>query len=125
VVSPRCKDVDAASRSFMKLASGSQKLYPELNLDAYLEQFEEGQNSVGRLTEAFQTHPFLPKRIHALRVFSESALYRSAIGQGDTGLDMEEVDRRTSEIITIMKGGENGRPGPASSGEAGGKDGNR
>jgi Zn-dependent protease with chaperone function len=120
-----CKDVDAASRSFMKLASGSQKLYPELNLDAYLEQFEEGQNSVGRLTEAFQTHPFLPKRIHALRVFSESALYRSAIGQGDTGLDMEEVDRRTSEIITIMKGGENGRPGPASSGEAGGKDGNR
>ncbi|HEY8431389.1 MAG TPA: M48 family metallopeptidase [Sandaracinaceae bacterium] len=99
-----CQDIDAACRSFMKLASGSQKLYPEMNLDAYLEQFEEGQNSVGRLGEAFATHPYLPKRIHALRVFAESELYRSAAGLGEGGLDMEEVDRRTSEIIQIVKG---------------------
>lgn len=120
-----CQDVDAACRSFMKLASGSMKLYPEMNLEAYLEQFEEGQNSVGRISEAFQTHPYLPKRIHALRVFADSALYRAAVGHGEIGLDMEEVDRRTSEIITIVKGGDNGRQGPASSGEAGGKDENR
>lgn len=119
-----CQDVHAASLSFMKLASGSQKLYPEMNLEAYLEQFEEGQSSVGRIAEAFQTHPFLPKRIHAMRVFAESALYRAALGMDDGGLDMEEVDRRTSEIITIVSG-ENGRQGPASSREAGGKDGSR
>ncbi len=122
-----CQDVDAACRSFMKLATGSHKLYPEMNLDAYLEQFEEGQNSVGRLSEAFSTHPYLPKRIHALKVFGESALYRGAIGLGEAGLDMEEVDRRTSEIIQIMKGGDNGTnfgntKGPDDGRSAGGKD---
>ncbi|HJL19895.1 MAG TPA: M48 family metallopeptidase, partial [Sandaracinaceae bacterium LLY-WYZ-13_1] len=72
------QDLEAASRSFMKLASGSQKLYPEMNLDAFLDQFEEGNQSIGRMGEAFSTHPYLPKRIHALRVFADSALYRSA-----------------------------------------------
>lgn len=118
-----CQDMDAACRSFMKLATGSHKLYPEMNLDAYLEQFDEGQNSVGRLSEAFSTHPYLPKRIHALKVFGESALYRRAAGLGDSGLEMEEVDRRTSEIIQIIKGGgDNGAKGPAEGGSAGGKE---
>jgi Zn-dependent protease with chaperone function len=116
-----CQDVEAASRSFMKLASGSQKLYPEMNLEAYLEQFDEGRSSVGRLSEAFQTHPYLPKRIRALRVFAESELYREAVGLGGGGLEMDEVDRRTSEIITIVKGGDDGRGGASSSGSAGGK----
>ncbi|GAB5541743.1 MAG: M48 family metallopeptidase [Sandaracinaceae bacterium] len=101
-----CGDLEAASRSFLKLATGSHKLYPEMNIDAFLEQFEEGQNSIGRLGEAFASHPYLPKRIHALRVFAESELYREAKGLGGGGLDMEEVDRRTSEIIQITKGRE-------------------
>lgn len=117
-----CQDVDAACKSFMKLASGSQKLYPELNLEAYLEQFEEGQKSVGRLSEAFSTHPYLPKRIHALRVFGESELYRTAVGLGTGGLDMEEVDRRTSDIIQIMKGNDDKNAQGPASGSAGGKD---
>jgi len=101
-----CGDLDAASRSFLKLATGSHKLYPEMNLEAFLDQFEEGQKGFGRLGEAFQSHPYLPKRIHALRVFADSELYRSAASVGAGGLDMDEVDRRTSEIIQITKGAE-------------------
>jgi hypothetical protein len=96
-----CGDLDAASRSFLKLATGSHKLYPEMNLDAFLDQFEEGNQGIGRLGEAFASHPYLPKRIHALRVFADSALYRDAASLGAGGLDMDEVDRRTSEIIQI------------------------
>ncbi len=107
-----CGDLEAASRSFMKLATGSHKLYPEMNIEAYLDQFEEGQNSFGRLGEAFETHPYMPKRIHALRVFADSELYRNAAQLGDGGLDMEEVDRRTSAIIQIMKGNDTAQ-GPA------------
>lgn len=103
-----CHDLEAASRSFMKLATGSHKLYPEMNLEAYLEQFEEGQGSVGRMSEVFATHPYLPKRIHALRAFADSELYRAAAGLGAGGIDMEEVDRRTSDIIQIMKGEQQG-----------------
>ncbi len=55
-------------------------------------------------------------------MFAQSALYRDAVGLGGAGLDMEEVDRQTSEIIQIMKGGDSGRSGPASTGDAGGKD---
>jgi Zn-dependent protease with chaperone function len=105
------QDLTSASRSFMKLATGSHKLYPEMNLEAYLDQFEEGQASVGRMSEAFASHPYLPKRIHALRAFAESELYRGAAGLGPGGIDMEEVDRRTSEIIQIMNNKAE-QPGP-------------
>ncbi|MBZ0117039.1 MAG: M48 family metallopeptidase [Sandaracinaceae bacterium] len=99
-----CKDIDAASRSFLKLAVGSHKLYPEMDVEAFLDQHQEGQASVGRMQEVFASHPYLPKRIHALRIFADSALYRQAVGAGETGLDMDEVDKRTSEIIQIVKG---------------------
>jgi len=98
------KDLDSAVRSFLKLASGSHKLYDEINVDAYLEQLEEGKDGVGRFMEAFASHPYLPKRIQALRVFSSSALYRKAVSLGESGLPMDEVDRQTSEIIQIVKG---------------------
>ena len=101
-----CTNLESASRSFLKLATGSHKLYPEMNLEAFLEQFEEGQQSFGRLGEAFASHPYLPKRIYALRVFADSELYRSAASLGAGGLDMDEVDRRTSDIIQITKGAE-------------------
>ena len=96
-------DLEAATRSFVKLATGSHKLYPEMNVEAFLEQFEEGRDSVGRFGEVFATHPYIPRRIHALRAFAESALYRQAAALGSGGLDMEEVDRRTSEIIQITR----------------------
>lgn len=97
------QDLEASTRSFLKLATGSHKLYKEMNVDAFLEQFEEGQQSFGRLGEALASHPYLPKRIHALRAFADSELYRSAADIGAGGIDMEEVDRRTSEIIQITK----------------------
>ena len=97
-------DLDAGTRALLKLACGSTKLYDELDVEAYLEQFEEGRGGVGRFTELFASHPFLTKRIQALRTFASSSLYHEAIGSGDDGLSMEEVDRRTSEIIQIMKG---------------------
>lgn len=99
-----CGSVETGARTFLKMASGSQKLYQELNVEAYLEQLEEGREGPGRLAEAMASHPYLPKRVQALRVFSESALYKKAVGQPDGGLSMEAVDERTSEIIQIVKG---------------------
>lgn len=103
-----CGDLDAATRSFVKLACGSHKLYGEIDVAAYREQYEDGRSSVGRFTEAFASHPYLPKRIRALEVFAESALYREATGTGEGGLTMEEVDRRTSELLRILGSSEAG-----------------
>jgi Zn-dependent protease with chaperone function len=97
-----CGSLDAACNSFLKLATGSHKLYGEMSFDAYMEQFEEGQSGAGRIQEAFASHPYIPKRAKALQVFADSALYREAMGLGMGGLAMEDVDEKTSEIIQIV-----------------------
>lgn len=95
-------DISVGTRALMKVASGARTLYDELDVDAYLEQYEDGRQGLGRITEAFATHPYLPKRVHALRVFAESALYRDSVGLGKDGLGMAEVDRRTGDILQIL-----------------------
>ena len=92
-------DALVAQRSITKLALGSRKLYEEFNVEAFLDQYEEGKESMGRYMEAFASHPWLPKRVLAMRVFSESALYRKAAGLGDGGLTMTEVDDRVRALL--------------------------
>jgi Zn-dependent protease with chaperone function len=93
------KDKQAAERAITKLAVGSRKLYEEFNVDAFLEQHEEGNQGIGKYMEVFATHPWLPKRVLAMRVFSESQLYKTAIGQESDGLTMSEVDNRVAALL--------------------------
>ena len=37
--------------------------------------------------EVFATHPWLPKRVLAMRVFAESEIYRTAVGLEGRALD--------------------------------------
>jgi Zn-dependent protease with chaperone function len=93
------KDADVSGRALTKLALGSRKLYEEFNLEAFLEQYEEGKEGIGRYMEAFASHPYLPKRVLAMRVFGESELYKKASGLGQTGLTMQEVDDRVRALL--------------------------
>lgn len=97
------RDLSAGVSAFVKLALGSPRLAAEVDVDAYLEQLDASRGKVGRYVEALATHPYLPKRIRALRVFAESRLYREATGS-EGGLEMDEVDARTSEIVRIDGG---------------------
>lgn len=93
------KNDQVAQRALTKLVLGSRKLYDEFNLDAFLEQYEEGKDSIGRYMEVFATHPYLPKRVLAMRVFAESELYRRAADLGDSGLAMSAVDDRVKALL--------------------------
>jgi Zn-dependent protease with chaperone function len=93
------RDQPAAERAITKLAVGSRKLYEEFNLDAFLEQHEEGSQGIGKYMEVFATHPWLPKRVLAMRVFGESQLYQKAVGKPATGLSMSEVDSRVAALL--------------------------
>lgn len=93
------KDESAAERAITKLAVGSRKLYEEFNLDAFLEQHEEGSQGIGKFMEVFATHPWLPKRVLAMRVFGASELYRKAVGKPAGGLTMSEVDSRVAALL--------------------------
>jgi Zn-dependent protease with chaperone function len=93
------KNQQAAERAITKLAVGSRKLYEEFNLDAFLEQHEEGSQGIGKYMEVFATHPWLPKRVLAMRVFGESQLFRKCVGGDATGLTMSEVDGRVAALL--------------------------
>jgi Zn-dependent protease with chaperone function len=93
------RDASAAERAITKLAVGSGRLYQDFNVDAFLEQHEEGTHGIGKFMEVFATHPWLPKRVLAMRVFGESELYRKAVGSPATGLAMSEVDSRVAALL--------------------------
>jgi Zn-dependent protease with chaperone function len=93
------KNSEASARALTKLVLGSRKLYDEFNMDAFLEQYEEGRDGVGKYMEAFASHPWLPKRVLAMRVFAESELYRRATKSGPGGLSIREVDDRVRALL--------------------------
>ncbi len=97
-----CKSLDVSTKSLAKLALGSQRLFDQLDLDAFVAQYDEGQRGAGRYLEAFASHPWVPKRVVALRAFAESRLYRRRAGLGDDGLSMSEVDEKVHEIIKVV-----------------------
>ncbi len=97
-----CKSLDVSTKSLAKLALGSQRLYDQLDLDAFVAQYDEGKLGPGRYLEAFAGHPWVPKRVVALRAFAESRLYRRRVGEGDSGLSMSEVDEKVHEIIRVV-----------------------
>ena len=96
-----CKDLNVATKSFAKLALGSQKLYEQLDLEEFVKQFEESQDGPGKYKEITSSHPWLPKRILAIRAFAESALYRKHVGL-EGGLAMDLVDEKVHEIIKVV-----------------------
>jgi Zn-dependent protease with chaperone function len=96
------RDLGVATRALTKLALGSTKLYQELNVEAFLEQHAESQEGFGRYAEVLATHPWLPKRVLALRAFAETALYRERIGGASGGLAMQEVDERVRRLIKVV-----------------------
>ena len=95
------KNQDVAAKALTKLVLGSRKLYDEFNLDAFLEQYEESKDSLGRYMEVFASHPYLPKRVLAMRFFGDSKLYKQHAGDitGGPGLTMEEVDDRVKGLL--------------------------
>lgn len=96
------KSLDVSTRALAKLALGSSKLYDELNMEAFLEQYEETTTGPGRATEAWASHPWLTKRIRALGTFAESKLYRQHIGD-DGGESMDDIDDKVHGIIKVLQ----------------------
>jgi len=105
------QDDKIAYRALARLVVGSSKLWEQFNIDAFVEQYEEGRESLSRYMEAFASHPYLPKRIMALRVFAQSELFAAHVAQRDREpqcasghveserLSMPEVDRRVGALL--------------------------
>jgi Zn-dependent protease with chaperone function len=99
-------DLNASVGCLVKLALGSHKLYSDVNLEEYLAQLDEAQKGIGRLDELSRTHPYLPKRVAALRLFAETAYFKGLKGDADAapaGTSKQECDARVSELLSVFK----------------------
>lgn len=107
------KDLDVSIGCLVKLALGSRKLYSDVNLDEYLAQLEEASAGVGRLDELTRTHPYLPKRVAALRLFAQTTYFRSLTGTArpsaagaegaPEGTSKDECDAKVAELIAVLR----------------------
>src|SRR3954468_14156270 len=51
----------------------------------YLRTVPDVKKGIGRYAELFRSHPYVPKRVQALRLFAGSAMYAQATGQDPVG----------------------------------------
>jgi Zn-dependent protease with chaperone function len=105
------RDLDVSIGCLVKLALGSHKLYSDVNLDEYLAQMDEAQKGIGRFDELSRRHPYLPKRVAALRLFAETAYFKGLLGNarnGDpnaapAGTSRDECDARVAELLSVLR----------------------
>jgi Zn-dependent protease with chaperone function len=101
-------DQHAAMSALTKLALGSHKLAERIDMEEYLKQLEESQEGAGRMMELFHSHPYLPKRVQALRLFSQTHYYLKASGQDPAGDDQERslawCDSQVKRLISVLAG---------------------
>ena len=99
-----CGDIRVAERALLHLVSGLAD--PDrVDIEDYLRRAETAEDfhRLGQFQALFATHPMIPKRIAALRLFARSELYYSLVGQAPpAGLELlsrAELDRRVSQVV--------------------------
>jgi Zn-dependent protease with chaperone function len=96
-----CGDIDPAVRTMVKLALGSSKLMEQVNVEEFVSQLKEVKEGIGRVNELNQTHPYIPKRVAALRLFAESEYYKQTVLGVQGGLALTDVDAKVAEILSV------------------------
>ena len=96
-----CQDELAATQAMLKLATGSRELAARVDVEDYLAQIDGIKQGIGRFSELLASHPYLPKRVHALRLFAKSSYFATLIGERG-GRPLDEIDREVEELIQVM-----------------------
>src|SRR5215470_264710 len=74
------RDLDKTLQALVAIELGLDK-GAAFNADDYLKTAPDVKRGIGRYAELFRSHPYLPKRVQALRLFAGSALYAQVTGQ--------------------------------------------
>jgi Zn-dependent protease with chaperone function len=99
-----CGDMAIAERALLKMVTGFADA-SRVDMTDYLRRAKsiEEFHKLGKLQELLHTHPLVPKRIEALRLFARSELYYQLTDkprpQGVALLAKPELDRRISRIV--------------------------
>jgi Zn-dependent protease with chaperone function len=92
------RDLDKALHAMVKLELGLDK-----DADEYLKSLPDVKKGIGRYAELFRSNPYVPKRVQALRLFAESALYAQVTGQDPTGKpSLPDIDKQVGHLISVF-----------------------
>jgi Zn-dependent protease with chaperone function len=96
------KDVDKTLQALVRMELGLDK-GSAFNAEEYLRALPDVKKGIGRFAEMFRSHPYVPKRVQALRLFGESALYAHVTGQDTTGKpSLNDIDKKVGELISVF-----------------------
>jgi Zn-dependent protease with chaperone function len=96
------RDLDKALSALVKLELGLDK-GAAFSADDYLRAMPDQKSGMARYGELFRSHPQVPKRVQALRLFADSAAYAVATNQDPTGKpSLPDVDKKVSDLISVF-----------------------
>jgi len=96
------KDLDKALQAMVTLELGVER-GSAFNAEEYLRTVPDVKKGIGRYAELFRSHPYVPKRVQALRLFAGSAMYAQATGGDPVGKPtLVEVDRQVADLISVF-----------------------
>jgi Zn-dependent protease with chaperone function len=96
------RDLDKTLTSMVRIEMGLDKA-SAFNAEEYLRALPDVKKGIGRYAELFRSHPYVPKRVQALRLFAGSALYAQITGQDPTGKPtLADVDKQCAELISVF-----------------------
>lgn len=66
----------------------------------YLKNPPDIKKGLGSYAEIFRSNPYMPKRVHALRLFANSALFANVTGKDATGkASLPDIDKQVAELL--------------------------
>jgi Zn-dependent protease with chaperone function len=73
---------------------------PTFDVEDYLANPPDATKGLGRFTEVFSSHPFMPKRIAALKLFADSQAFANATGKDPTGkASLPAIDKQVAALL--------------------------
>jgi hypothetical protein len=104
-----CGDIRVAEMALVRLVLGFEK-QEKLDFEEFLDQLEiiENERSQAVYSELFASHPFIFKRIKALRLFSASEMYHDITGKLPTPsnlLNDAQLNLKVEEIVGVFSEG--------------------
>jgi Zn-dependent protease with chaperone function len=94
------RDLNVTVGALVKLSIGTDQ---KIDIVEYLEQLPGTRSGVGKYAELFRSHPYLPKRVAALRKFAESSFYRKFVGApADGALSTEDLDGQVATLLKVF-----------------------
>jgi Zn-dependent protease with chaperone function len=99
-----CGDLAVAERALIRLVAGHADT-DRVDIDDYLRKSREAQeyHGISIISQLMKSHPSIPQRIEALRLFARSEVYYSLSGKepppGQKVLSREELNGRIHDIV--------------------------